>query len=211
MSRKYPVHSLLKSPWKATVRLLFPPGFLNFTCLSVHHAMPFFSRGIGLLVPLESIWYSSRVSETKHITFSIVARSKCSIWAAVSFVLCRAFSRSFNDQIRLAERMSSNNPYIAEEKNAKLFTMSHLPLKRLLAMAPHGAMGCPSLVRYGSHSLLGFCKKRTLLNWCKRHLFKYLDIIKAFPRLYRQSRPVTIQLAVIPGLHIASVVLIEVG
>lgn len=63
MSLKDVVNSLLKSPWKATVRLLIPPGFLNFTCLSVHHAMPFFAKGIAFLVPLESIWYSSRVSE----------------------------------------------------------------------------------------------------------------------------------------------------
>lgn len=97
----------------------------------------------------------------------------------------------------------------------KMNALSHLPLKRLFAMAPHGAMGSPSLVRYGSHSLLGFCKKAVNVILMMQRLLKFLQLVitlwSTSPALYRQCRPVTIQLAVIPGLHITSVVLIEVG
>lgn len=41
--------------WKTTVRFgLVLSGFLNFTCLSVHHAMPLFIRGIWIFVPFGS-------------------------------------------------------------------------------------------------------------------------------------------------------------
>ncbi len=42
-------------PIKTAVRfVLLPPGFLNFTCLSVHHAIPFLLNGICVFVPLGS-------------------------------------------------------------------------------------------------------------------------------------------------------------
>ncbi len=48
--------SIFILPIKTAVRLeLLPPGFLNFTCLSVHHAIPFFINGICVFVPLRSM------------------------------------------------------------------------------------------------------------------------------------------------------------
>lgn len=80
-------------------------------------------------------------------------------------------------------------------------------------MAPHGAIGSPSLVRYGSHSLLEFCKmKNKLLDRLQRHLNSSLFVPEeAFSTIYLQCSPVAIQLTVVPGLHVTSVVLIEVG
>lgn len=79
-------------------------------------------------------------------------------------------------------------------------------------MAPHGAMDTSPLLRYGSHSLLGSWKKDNV------HLmeetftgFSELSIGTKSTAAYRQSRQVTVQLSVISGLHIASVVLVEVG
>jgi hypothetical protein len=48
---------------------------------------------------------------------------------------------------------TENGNYLLSE-----FRPQVLPLKRLLAIAPHGAIGL-SLLRYGSHSLLGLCKE----------------------------------------------------
>lgn len=52
-------------PWKSAVKLFpSPVGFLNFTFLSVHHAMPFLIKVIGVLVSL-SMRYNSKVSKEK--------------------------------------------------------------------------------------------------------------------------------------------------
>lgn len=52
-------------PWKSAVKLFpSPVGFLNFTFLSVHHAMPFLIKVIGVLVSL-SMRYNSSVSKEK--------------------------------------------------------------------------------------------------------------------------------------------------
>lgn len=42
-----------------------PEGFLNFTFLSVHQAMPFFFKGIGVDSDSLPIRYNSRVSKHK--------------------------------------------------------------------------------------------------------------------------------------------------
>lgn len=72
----------------------------------------------------------------------------------------RALSSCFNGEVKLSLN-TTREIFLTLLRDISmvvlnLFSMSNLPLKRLLAMAPHGAMGRPSLVRYGSHSLLGF-------------------------------------------------------
>lgn len=52
-------------PWKSAAKLFpSPVGFLNFTFLSVHHAMPFLIKVIEISVPL-SMRYNSSVSKEK--------------------------------------------------------------------------------------------------------------------------------------------------
>lgn len=62
--------------------------------------------------------------------------------------------------------------YVTSDLCFALSISQNSPLKRLLAMAPHGAMGSPSFLRYGSHSLLGSCKIQAVLNWRERHWWK---------------------------------------
>lgn len=91
--------------------------------------------------------------------------------------------------------------------------LSVLPLNMLFAIAPQGAIGVLPIIRYGSHSLLGSCGRKTrskhqnLLIYCtETHTRLY--VYRAYP--YLKRREVSIQLAVISGFHIATMVLVEV-
>lgn len=173
-------------------------------CNALFHQRNCISGAIGInMIQLQSVWNTETFKSI--LLHWVSAANELMSWVLSWTELLVGVRLDWNPS---AAKIFS----FAEEKNAKLFTVSRLPLKRLLAMAPHGAMGSPSLVRYGSHSLLGLCEKQPKLNRCRRHLLKSWRVaILTFPTLYHQRRPVAVQLAVIPGLHVTPVVLVEVG